>query len=100
MSRGCIQLSCRERAAWLPAGSPHVSHSPLLPGEKKKYLPPTSRQDPKFEELQKVQQLPVVSPDVSAGGLFIILGCGQQATPPLSDLRLAGGDPAGPQQAC
>lgn len=25
-----------------------------LPGEKKKYLPPTSRKDPKFEELQKV----------------------------------------------
>jgi len=31
-----------------------VSCSPLLPGEKKEYLPPTSRQDPKFEELQKV----------------------------------------------
>ncbi|KAF6120844.1 parvin gamma [Phyllostomus discolor] len=26
----------------------------LLQGEKKKFLPPTSRQDPKFEELQKV----------------------------------------------
>lgn len=77
-----------------------MSHSPLLPGEKKKYLPPTSRQDPKFEELQKVRQLLVVSPDVSAGGLFIVLGCGLQATPSLSDLRLAGGDPAGPWQTC
>lgn len=27
---------------------------PLLPGQKRKYVPPTSRKDPKFEELQKV----------------------------------------------
>ncbi|XP_003783476.1 gamma-parvin [Otolemur garnettii] len=30
------------------------SEEELLQGEKKKYLPPTSRKDPKFEELQKV----------------------------------------------
>nr|XP_010341595.2 gamma-parvin isoform X2 [Saimiri boliviensis boliviensis] len=34
---------------------PHVLVIPtLLPGGKKKYLPPTSRKDPRFEELQKV----------------------------------------------
>ncbi|XP_020754188.2 gamma-parvin isoform X1 [Odocoileus virginianus] len=32
----------------------HVSCSPLFPGEKRKFLPPTSRNNPKFEELQKV----------------------------------------------
>ncbi|XP_045690903.1 gamma-parvin [Phyllostomus hastatus] len=31
-----------------------VAQEELLQGEKKKFLPPTSRQDPKFEELQKV----------------------------------------------
>uniref|UniRef100_A0A673UMY1 Gamma-parvin n=1 Tax=Suricata suricatta TaxID=37032 RepID=A0A673UMY1_SURSU len=38
-----------------PYGGPaRTSRSPLLPGERKKYLPPTSRGDPKFKELQKV----------------------------------------------
>ncbi|XP_024434785.2 gamma-parvin isoform X1 [Desmodus rotundus] len=34
--------------------SPPVEPEELLQGEKKKFLPPTSREDPKFEELQKV----------------------------------------------
>ncbi|XP_054438554.1 gamma-parvin [Pteronotus mesoamericanus] len=33
--------------------SPPVEQELLLQGEKKKFLPPTSREDPKFEELQK-----------------------------------------------
>ena len=34
----------------------HVSCPTLFPGEKRKFLPPTSRNNPKFEELQKVRQ--------------------------------------------
>ncbi|XP_075408774.1 gamma-parvin [Tenrec ecaudatus] len=33
---------------------PHAAEEALPQGEKKKYLTPTSRRDPKFEELQKV----------------------------------------------
>lgn len=66
-----------------------VSRSPLLPGEKRKYLPPTSRQDPKFEELQKVQQLPVVS--LLGGG--ILYSWGGDSGPPLP--CLASGQPVG-----
>ncbi|KAM5334544.1 gamma-parvin isoform 1-T3 [Glossophaga mutica] len=38
-----------------PKGAgPPVEQEELRQGEKKKFLPPTSREDPKFEELQKV----------------------------------------------
>ncbi|XP_077025247.1 gamma-parvin isoform X2 [Tamandua tetradactyla] len=38
----------------LPKGVAPPAEKELLQGEKKKYLPPTSRKNPKFEELQKV----------------------------------------------
>ncbi|XP_004478705.1 gamma-parvin isoform X2 [Dasypus novemcinctus] len=38
----------------LPKGMDPPAEQELPQGEKKKYLPPTSRKDPKFEELQKV----------------------------------------------
>ncbi|XP_057598494.1 gamma-parvin [Hippopotamus amphibius kiboko] len=38
----------------LPGKVDPPAQEPLSQGEKKKFLPPTSRKDPKFEELQKV----------------------------------------------
>lgn len=40
----------------------------LLPGEKKKYLSPTARKEPRFEELQKVRQ--GQEPGLLQGGLL------------------------------
>lgn len=37
-----------------------MSYPLLLPGGKKKYLSPSSRRDPKFEELQKVSSWPTL----------------------------------------
>lgn len=57
----------------------HGSCSPLFPGEKRKFLPPTSRNNPKFEELQKVRQ-----PSLTIflwRRLFIFLGWGPWAIP-------------------
>ena len=75
----------------------HICSS-LLPGEKKTFLPPTSRKDPKFEELQKVWH-----PSLTLflwRSLLSSWGGDHRPPPPLPDLRLVGGDPAGPWETC
>lgn len=49
-------LLVKTLAPGLTCRPPSMCHAPLFPGEKRKFLPPTSRSNPKFEELQKVRQ--------------------------------------------